>query len=74
MRHLVRLFTTLSALFLTSDVHTAMAADNAMGSPTAQQLGQERVGQQMRSAPVQDNPDASDGGNAASSALENATK
>jgi uncharacterized protein DUF3943 len=69
MRHLVRLFMTVSALVFMSDVHTAMAADHAMGAATAQQLGQERVGQRMRSVPVQDELDASDGGNGAPSAM-----
>jgi Domain of unknown function (DUF3943) len=69
MWHLVRLVTTMFALVLMSDVQMAMTADHAMGRTTAQQLGQELVEQQIRWAPVQDKPDASDGGNAAPSAM-----
>ncbi len=70
MRYPVRLVTTLFALVLMRDVQMAMAADHAMGMAIAQQLGQEHVEQQMRSVPVPDKPDASDGGTAAPSALE----
>jgi hypothetical protein len=69
MWHLVRLVTTMFALVLMSDVQMAMTADHAMGTTTAQQLGQEHVEQQIRSAPVQDKPDASDRRNAAPSAM-----
>ena len=53
------------------DLQMAVAADHAMGTAIAQQLGQEHVERQMRSAPVQDKPDASEGGNAAPGALRN---
>jgi Domain of unknown function (DUF3943) len=70
VRYPVRLVMTLFALVLMSDVQMAMAADRAMITAIAQQLGQDHVERQMRSAPVQDKPDASDGGNAAPSALD----
>jgi Domain of unknown function (DUF3943) len=70
VRYPVRLVATLFALVFTSDVRMAMAADHAMGTALAQQRRQEHVEQQMRSVPVSDKADASDGGNAAPSALE----
>src|SRR6266487_6165279 len=69
MPHPVHLVATMFALVLMSDVQMAMTADHAKGTTTAQQLGQEHVEQQIRSAPVQDKPDASNGGNAAPSAM-----